>query len=90
MTICPTIDYVECLETQKHADAPREMQTPYNYASRLRQNARTVRGRRACVCRRSSIASLVGYRFTIIETLATKNQINIAAWPTKGAYPEAV
>jgi hypothetical protein len=28
--------------------------------------------------------------FTIIETLAIKNQISMAASPRKGAYPEAV
>ena len=32
----------------------------------------------------------VGYFFTIIETLAIRNQISMAAWPRKGAYPEAV
>jgi hypothetical protein len=32
----------------------------------------------------------LGYLFTIIEMLAARNQINMAAWPMKGAYPEAV
>jgi hypothetical protein len=38
----------------------------------------------------SGVCMNVHYRFAIAETLATKNQINIAAWATKGAYPEAV
>jgi uncharacterized protein (DUF433 family) len=42
-----------------NGDAPREMKVRFNCADHLRQNARTVRGRRARVWRRSSFCVII-------------------------------
>ena len=52
------IERTDCkrLSTPTTPNAPREMKVRSNYADQLRQKARTVRGRRARVSRRSSLS----------------------------------